>query len=309
MAAAWVLAFVVLFLAIVAVAAVGRRAPPQRAFPEAPEPPLAAPPLAAPLPCAKPSTSALVPVRARAARRREATRVVFAHGFGGFDVIRVLGSEHRYFRGLLGLVGDGVHFARVPAFAGVAARAERLAHQIESLGGERVHLVAHSMGGLDARWAIARLGLHERVASLTTIGTPHYGTPLADAALHLVRRSRSLARGLARIGLSCEALADLSVAAMRAWNHEVADVPGVHYASYVTTPLRARDVAPPLLPPYALLAALSGDNDGVVPAWSQPWGDVRGRLDADHWGAVGWSRTFDAPAFYAELVRSLRTGG
>ena len=84
------------------------------------------------------------------------------------------------------------------------------------------------------------------------------------------------------------------------------DLKGVRYASYVVTPLRARDVAIPLMPGYALLAALSGDNDGVVPSWSQPWGELLGHLDADHWGAVGWSGRFDAPSFYANLVRELR---
>lgn len=45
----------------------------------------------------------------------------------------------------------------------------------------RLNIIAHSMGGLDARYyAISWLGLAERVASLTTIGIPHLGTPLAD---------------------------------------------------------------------------------------------------------------------------------
>jgi len=39
--------------------------------------------------------------------------------------------------------------------------------------GRKVHLFAHSMGGLDARHMITHLGMANRVRTLTTIGTPH----------------------------------------------------------------------------------------------------------------------------------------
>lgn len=48
---------------------------------------------------------------------------------------------------------------------------------------DKVNVVAHSMGGLDMRHAISHLGIAERVASLTTIATPHHGTFLADLIL------------------------------------------------------------------------------------------------------------------------------
>jgi triacylglycerol esterase/lipase EstA (alpha/beta hydrolase family) len=44
------------------------------------------------------------------------------------------------------------------------------------------------MGGLDARYAISLLGLARRVASLTTIGTPHRGTPVGDGFGPLLSR-------------------------------------------------------------------------------------------------------------------------
>jgi len=54
---------------------------------------------------------------------------------------------------------------------------------IEKYQFEKVNLVAHSMGGLDMRHAIAHLGIADRVESLTTIATPHHGTFLADLVL------------------------------------------------------------------------------------------------------------------------------
>jgi hypothetical protein len=52
--------------------------------------------------------------------------------------------------------------------------------------GTRVHLIAHSRGGLDARWVIVQPGMHHKIASLTTIGTAHQGTTFIDWAYAVV---------------------------------------------------------------------------------------------------------------------------
>src|SRR5256885_2765355 len=126
--------------------------------------------------------------RAIPARRAPRLRhpVVLAHGVLGFDEIAVAGRRHRYFRNIadgLRTLGGEFHHPRVPATGGVKERADHLAELIRSLPEGRVNVIAHSMGGLDARYAISRLGLEGRVASLVTVGTPHLGTPLADLAL------------------------------------------------------------------------------------------------------------------------------
>src|SRR5215470_2557518 len=90
--------------------------------------------------------------------------VVLAHGFLGFDEI----AGQAYFRGIashLSAMGAEVHTPRVPPAASVAKRAEKLAELVRALPAERVNIVAHSMGGLDARYAISRLGLGPKVAS------------------------------------------------------------------------------------------------------------------------------------------------
>jgi triacylglycerol lipase len=54
---------------------------------------------------------------------------------------------------------------------------------IEKYNLEKVNLVAHSMGGLDMRYALSKLDIEKKVASLTTVATPHHGTYLADLML------------------------------------------------------------------------------------------------------------------------------
>jgi triacylglycerol lipase len=227
--------------------------------------------------------------------------VVLLHGLFGFDELAVGPARLAYFRGLTGTIeqlGADVHRLRVARTARISVRARQLARRIEALPAKRVNLIAHSMGGLDARYAIARLGLSERVASLVTIGTPHRGTPLADLG----------ARALGVVGLELAAFHDLTTARMAAFNRKVSDARGVWYGSVVAH-ASGRKLHPLLWPAHRYLSTREGPNDGVVPLASQAWGEVLLELEADHWAQIGWSRHFDAAELFEELLRELRGRG
>ncbi|HEY9376238.1 MAG TPA: alpha/beta fold hydrolase [Jiangellaceae bacterium] len=67
-------------------------------------------------------------------------------------------------------------------------------------GYERVNVVAHSMGGLVARYYVQRLGGHAKVRTLVTLGTPHAGTRWAAGLPHpLLRQLRPGSRFLAEL--------------------------------------------------------------------------------------------------------------
>lgn len=248
----------------------------------------------------------------RAGRRAPALRypVVLAHGVLGFDKIAFGGREHSYFRGVTGRltrVGAEVHRPRVSSAASIAVRADELARVVRMIPARRVNVIAHSMGGLDARYAIARLGLDDRVASLTTVGTPHLGTPVADLGTRLSDLLR-LSALLGRV-VDLQGFYDLTTGRMKQFNDEIVDARGVAYASVVGRIERAR--AHPLLWPTHLYLSErgGGDNDGLVPVASQKWGEVLREIDADHWAQIGWSNGFDALAFYEELLSELRGRG
>jgi triacylglycerol lipase len=175
------------------------------------------------------------------ARPAPATRypVVLAHGLFGFDALDIGFTRQEYFRGIperMRKLGAIVHVSRVAPVSAIATRAKDLAEHIRQLDAPRVNIVAHSMGGLDARYAISRLGLSDRVASLTTIGTPHRGTPLADLGDLLLGPLLALFR------LYPEGIADLTSGHMSAFNRSVPDVEGVAYQSVIA--LRALRRAP-----------------------------------------------------------------
>ena len=76
-------------------------------------------------------------------------------------------------------------FPDVPPLATSAERARVLADAIQRKFPEgAVHIIAHSMGGLDGRTLIGHdlhgLSTPGRIASLTTLATPHGGSPVAD---------------------------------------------------------------------------------------------------------------------------------
>ncbi len=237
--------------------------------------------------------------------------VVLVHGLFGFDRIGVPGARFDYFRGIaahLGKLGCHAHAVRLPMASSVPARAKELVAAIEALDHPRIDLVAHSLGGLDARYALAHLGLASRVRSLVTIGTPHRGSPLADllhnGPLDWLRKIASM------LGLPLEALEWLSTQSLEAFNRETPDVPGVRYACVVGGMHRDDSPVPlALVPAHAYLRRVAGLNDGIVPVSSQYWGETLAEIEADHFAQIGWSlgvrRTFDAAGLYAFVVARL----
>lgn len=78
--------------------------------------------------------------------------------------------------------------SKVSAIGSVELRGNQLAEILrDAMPGEPLHIIAHSMGGLDARHAITnRKDIVTRVKTLVTIGTPHLGSEVADAVVSKV---------------------------------------------------------------------------------------------------------------------------
>jgi len=54
------------------------------------------------------------------------------------------------------------------------------ANDPQQFGSKNISILAHSMGGLIARYYMTKLGGTGRVSKLITLGTPHHGTPIAN---------------------------------------------------------------------------------------------------------------------------------
>ncbi len=235
--------------------------------------------------------------------------VVLIHGLMGFDQIAVAGQRRDYFRGVrdrLVALGADVQVIKVSPFAPVEVRAQQLTDAVNALAAKKVNLIAHSLGGLDARYAISRLSLAPKIASLVTIGTPHHGTPLADLGTRL-GNLLSLRRVLESVGLNVNVFYGLTTQQMVLFNQQVPDAKGIWYSCLLAS--ADKGLNPLLLPMHRLLRTQAGKNDGVVPFTSQRWGEVLAEVEADHWAQIGWTQGFDAPSLYVKILDELRARG
>lgn len=248
--------------------------------------------------------------------------IVLAHGIARFDILleiiktRIklpeseLAERFHYFKGIkthLEAAGFEVSHPNQDFAGPVDLRAEQLRDRVnEALaktGAGKVHIIAHSMGGLDARHMIVDKGMADRVASLTTVGTPHNGTVLADRLLD--QGGSLLIEGLRQvISLNLDGFEDLRTTACDQFNRRAEDQEarnGVFYQTYASAE-QLNLVFAPLVPSWILIREHAGRNDGLVPFTSQQWtreltasdGSRKAiaqrefPLPADHLNQVGW---------------------
>lgn len=80
--------------------------------------------------------------------------------------------------------GYSVHIADTDGFGTIESNAVQLKDFVERVlaetGAGKVNIIAHSKGGLDSKHMITELGMEDRVASLTTLCTPHKGSIIAS---------------------------------------------------------------------------------------------------------------------------------
>lgn len=218
--------------------------------------------------------------------------IVLAHGMFGFTRIGwgplTLAEYFKDIPGALRAFGNRVLVTRVHPTAGVVWRARRLAHRIETALPEGpFHIIGHSMGGLDSRELLTDPAWRRRILSLTTIGTPHIGTPLAFAARKQVGW---VYQTVHRLGWDCGGIDDISPTLGHRFHrlHPVpADLPCFSMAG---DPGPGR-VCPPLRRFYDWLSDRAGPNDGLVPrdsalAFGTPLPDWR----LDHLQQMNWFR-------------------
>ena len=75
--------------------------------------------------------------------------------------------------------------------------ADAIRRQLPASSGERdLTIVAHSMGGLVARYALQHQGIGDRLRSLVTLATPHHGTILAS----MIMANRAVRRKVGWLG-------------------------------------------------------------------------------------------------------------
>lgn len=206
---------------------------------------------------------------------------------------------------------------------------EQILNIIEKEQCKKVNIIAHSKGGLDARYAISCLGIDKQVASLTTIGTPHHGCSFVDRIVGLI--PDNIIRAIAGMYNSAykrlgdkdpdfySGLYDLTVKKCVEFNQNVPDKAGVVYQSVASKMNGLSSAGFPLNIGYIALHRREGENDGFVSVASSRWGDFLGcyatkrKRGVSHGDMIDLMREningFDVRECYVDIVKGLKSMG
>jgi triacylglycerol lipase len=228
--------------------------------------------------------------------------IVLHHGLLGWGRLNLGRLKFCYFPRIDRAIAERGHPLIIPSVhptGGIERRARQLKasilRQLKAQHGPRqpVIIIAHSMGGLDARYMISRLGMHDQVAALVTITTPHRGSPYADWVVRNLGQRMGAARLVNMLGLDFQAVADLTTESCARMNERTPDAPQVRY--YSVSAARARSRIPPFaLHAHNIVTSAEGENDSLVSVQSSTWATHLGVWPVDHWHAVNHR-------FYPEL--------
>ena len=252
--------------------------------------------------------------------------MVLAHGFFGWDKIGPLDYFYKV-KAALQAKGHVVLVTSVDPFNTSLHRGKQLLKQVEAAlvktGAAKVNIIGHSQGGVDARYVAAMIP--HRVASVTTVATPHLGIKIGDVLLKqtsgytkalAMAFFKALARpfygDVAKDANIVACLTSMTTNGMAAFNNKYPDHPDVAYFSiggrsdkhmgqtecvapkappFITKYAKVVDpIAPLLLITSKLLADkfhTPKPNDGMVQLAKVKWGTWLGCIPADHFDQVG----------------------
>jgi len=231
----------------------------------------------------------------------------------GFLAPQMIGGQE-YFRALPSKYPDAL-FPLVPIVGTIEDRANAIAAAIaaRNFPPGPIHIIAHSMGGLDSRFLISQdiggLASSGRIGSLSTISTPHLGSAVADFVMTPMLSSipeRALYDTIVGVvhalGMPTGALANLTTSFCKTFDAANPDRAAIKYFSYAGVGLNNFF----LKPSHAYLQHVGKtpeevQSDGMVTIASAthngltepPW------AGADHVAEVGWQ--IDRVGFKADF--------
>lgn len=212
-----------------------------------------------------------------------------------------------------------------------------LYNALEKSGSEKVNIIAHSKGGIDSRYLISSLKEYNRIASLSTIDTPHNGSETVDFLMKfpdiLVKLTGKITDFFMYIQGdrkpdSYRVFHELTTDYMKKFNSENPDIPEVYYQSFG---FRMKNPFSDIIMafPYSVIRLIEhSDTDGLLTERAMRWTNFRGmytspeRRGISHCDATDLRRrafsgkkpqneyeVSDIVDFYVKLVSELKEMG
>lgn len=212
--------------------------------------------------------------------------ILLLHGMGYRD-------EHKYsywgrIPALIKDRGCEVYYGFQDSSASVESNAKQIEESIRTLFTdkkiEKINIIAHSKGGLEARYLVSSMGYDDKVASITTLSTPHNGSKTVDFFLKIpafIIKFVCLIFDLIFKMLgdknpnTYEAILTFKTRNAARFNEENPDVDGIYYQSYAFV---MKNIWSDILLsfPSLVVKIFDGENDGLLSPDSVKWGEFKG---------------------------------
>ncbi|MCL1991884.1 MAG: alpha/beta hydrolase [Spirochaetes bacterium] len=251
--------------------------------------------------------------------------VVLVHGIVAHDRGRANNFWGRI-PGKLHEKGERVFLGNTDSWGGYESNAKLLKTTVDKVlretKSEKVNLIGHSKGGIDSRFYIWKYG-GEKVASLTTISTPHRGSEIADLIYRQkIVYNKAAEKSLYIFGkLYGDTNPDiqgvnfqLTTKKMQEFNENVPMAGNVYCQSLYTTIKNPFDDLT-FFYSYLYVKSVSGENDGVVSEWSANWGENAMKIGEgiSHAEIIDYKkkmfRKADVPDIYVKITNNLAKKG
>lgn len=226
--------------------------------------------------------------------------------------------------------GAAVYFGGQDAWGTIESNANIIKNTIDRILEQtscgKINIIAHSKGGLDVRYLIGTYHYEDKIASLTTISTPHYGSK----TMELIAKLKPLLYFASVFtNIYCKIIGDshpdfynasrqLSSANCLRFNKQFPFPRDIYFQSYAAA-MKTSSSDMIMAFTHLIVYCVEGVNDGLVAVSSTKYNNFKGVLysstnrGVSHCDIVDYRRKnlegFDIVSFYVKLVSEFKDKG
>lgn len=201
-------------------------------------------------------------------------------------------------------LGAEVFFGHQDSVGSVESNADIIAKSLDEIlaktGAEKVNILAHSKGGLEARYLINH-GYADKVASVTTIDTPHHGSKTVDFLMKAPKWIVKTAAWGTDVWMkilgdknpdSYDCFDLFTTRTAEQFNIDNPAPDNIYCQSYAFK-CRGSFSDPVFCITYPVVRRFDGDNDGLVSVASAKWANFKGVLTTPSYRGVSHADVVD----------------
>ena len=172
---------------------------------------------------------------------------------------------------------------------------------------DKVHIIAHSFAGVDIRAMISLYDLQPRIASLSTVSSPHNGLTLLEKLLNHKEAEAYLSDAFRPVGLNPYNATEFNSGLMEDINEDLADSETYQKFSFGSRTSQAHLDKFLRYPGSAIMDEDPlDDNDGITHPRDWEWGQYLLTFEASHYESGGLKTRFNMDLIYGAVTDNIK---